>query len=329
MKKNLFVMLFFIAASTCGYSQVNVDTTTGHVSIGTQQPLSNTSLNVEGYYYSGFRHAINAYLAPLANGLTNTSISTTSVSSTTLGTGRSIGVMGLAGGYTSGYNYGILGGISSITNGAGVFGTVSNHNGVYVNGKYAGYFDGPTYCNNTVTANSFVTLSDIRLKENVSQLSAITANGSTLENLMNMNVITYNFKDREIPAAERDTISAELAKTMYATPKTLHYGLSAQELQEIYPDLVQEGQDGFLGVNYTELVPILIRSIQELKQEVDALKSASAYAARPEDKQVTGMSSNVFQGVSNAAVYDLQGHALANKTVRKDIYVQKGKKYTK
>ena len=36
--------------------------------------------------------------------------------------------------------------------------------------------------------------------------------------------------------------------------------------------MVIEGQDGYLGVNYIELVPILIRSIQELKAELDEVR---------------------------------------------------------
>ena len=46
----------------------------------------------------------------------------------------------------------------------------------------------------------------------------------------------------------------------------------SQELQEIYPELVMKDQDGYLAVNYVELVPILLRSIQELRQEIDELK---------------------------------------------------------
>ena len=53
-----------------------------------------------------------------------------------------------------------------------------------------------------------------------------------------------------------------------------HFGIDAEELRNIYPDLVLEGQDGYLSVNYVELVPILIRSIQELKQELDEVKGA-------------------------------------------------------
>lgn len=48
--------------------------------------------------------------------------------------------------------------------------------------------------------------------------------------------------------------------------------MSAQELQKLYPDLVMEGEDGYLSVNYPGLVPLLLRSIQELKAELDEVK---------------------------------------------------------
>ena len=53
-----------------------------------------------------------------------------------------------------------------------------------------------------------------------------------------------------------------------------HYGLIAQDLQRIYPDLVYENDNGYLSVNYTELIPLLIQSIKELKDEVDLLSAA-------------------------------------------------------
>ena len=48
-----------------------------------------------------------------------------------------------------------------------------------------------------------------------------------------------------------------------------HYGLSGQEIQQIYPNLVTQNQDGYLSVNYVEMVPLLIQSIKELKTELD------------------------------------------------------------
>ena len=36
---------------------------------------------------------------------------------------------------------------------------------------------------------------------------------------------------------------------------------------------MREGQDGYLTVNYTEMVPLLLHCIQELKKEVETLKN--------------------------------------------------------
>jgi hypothetical protein len=52
-----------------------------------------------------------------------------------------------------------------------------------------------------------------------------------------------------------------------------HYGLIAQEVKEIYPDLVYSDAEGKLSVNYTGLIPLLIESVKELKAEIDALKA--------------------------------------------------------
>ena len=110
----------------------------------------------------------------------------------------------------------------------------------------------------------------MRLKENVTYLSEEKGN-SALANVLDMNVIRYNYIDAPKP----DTLRTDSAVEETSTEKEMHYGLSAQELQTIYPDLVREGQDGYLGVNYIELVPILIRSIQELKQELDEVRGAN------------------------------------------------------
>jgi hypothetical protein len=49
-------------------------------------------------------------------------------------------------------------------------------------------------------------------------------------------------------------------------------GVIAQEVQKVLPEVVQERKNGFLGVDYKRLVPLLIESIKELKQEVEDLK---------------------------------------------------------
>ena len=49
-------------------------------------------------------------------------------------------------------------------------------------------------------------------------------------------------------------------------------GVIAQEVQKIVPEIVVERKNGYLGVDYKRLVPLLIESVKELKQEVEDLK---------------------------------------------------------
>jgi hypothetical protein len=51
-----------------------------------------------------------------------------------------------------------------------------------------------------------------------------------------------------------------------------HYGLIAQEVREVLPEIVRgdEAQGGMLGVNYGELVPVLVKAVQEQQSEIEA-----------------------------------------------------------
>lgn len=181
----------------------------------------------------------------------------------------SIAVQGIAGGGVSGRIYGVFGALNETTkDGAGVVGTLLNHTGIVVPGRYAGYFYGPVKATEDITAPSLITPSDIRLKENIVSLNEDEAERNILHKLQELNVIKYNYIDKDL-GTNSDTTTVERKDAK----KKIHYGLVAQELQGIFPDLVKEGQDGYLGVNYVELVPILIRSIQELKQELDDVRS--------------------------------------------------------
>jgi hypothetical protein len=49
-------------------------------------------------------------------------------------------------------------------------------------------------------------------------------------------------------------------------------GVIAQEVQKVLPEVVVERKSGYLGVDYKRLIPLLVESIKELKQEVENLK---------------------------------------------------------
>lgn len=181
---------------------------------------------------------------------------------------HSIGIWGEAGGGIDN-SYGVVGQVIDNTNGAGVYGLVSgaSHTTI-IGGQYAGLFNGNTKVLGDFTATNVYTTSDIRLKDNISDFSDGESSNS-LNKLMNVNVIKYNLKEEAFGSDKNDK-----SERMLEATSLLHFGVSAQQLQELYPNLVIEGQDGYLAVNYTELVPVLIRSIQELKQELDDLKDS-------------------------------------------------------
>ena len=92
--------------------------------------------------------------------------------------------------------------------------------------------------------------SDERLKDNIQPL------GSTLDKLHQIEGKTYSFKKDE-----------------EHTPKI---GVLAQEVQAVFPELVTEGGDGILSVNYQGLVPVLINAINEQEVKIAALEAQNA-----------------------------------------------------
>jgi hypothetical protein len=193
----------------------------------------------------------------------------------------STAICGLAYG-SSTSNFGVVGGLNG-NNGAGIYGTTSFGTASQIYGKYAGYFDGNTYVDGNLTASAIYNLSDIRLKKNVTLLSeTASTEGNAIDHLQKLNVIEYNLLDpakRNIRYSESDHFKDNEGWSESEIERR-HIGLSAQELKEIYPNLVLEGQDGYLAVNYVELVPVLIRAIQELKQELDEVNFGSKAMTR-------------------------------------------------
>jgi hypothetical protein len=194
-----------------------------------------------------------------------------SYSSTVQTSGRAWGVNGFAGNATSGYNYGVMGTHYGSNNGAGVVGTVSGNQDVNVPGIYAGYFVGNVKVTGVVTAQN-ITSSDKRLKKNIVQLDK----AKSLSGILSLNPVEYNLQQR----FEKTNGDTTKVKSLYYDEesqlfKKKHFGLIAQELQQIYPELVYEDSEGYLAVDYVGLIPLLIQSIKEIRTELD-LKNSNA-----------------------------------------------------
>lgn len=294
-KKFHFILALMSFACLSASAQLKV-TNTGNVLIGDTSSISSSFIMKVGCHpcFTNTLHNLGVVSSVVAHDMMHNVGVEGNVTPPFLYGETNIGVRGLVNavpGITHGRNYGVAGFVNGASNslgGVGVFG--SGTIGSYlscpnVQGHFAGYFDGNVRITNTLTVPTIVQPSDIRLKDNVVSLADTEKDGLTLEKLLRMNVIEYNLKtypENSYSEGMIDSLRSKhpeafefLEEQQNQFTSQLHYGLSAQELQTLYPNLVYEGKDGYLAVNYLELVPILIRSIQELKAELDELKGTS------------------------------------------------------
>jgi len=93
-----------------------------------------------------------------------------------------------------------------------------------------------------ITGGSFQTSSDARLKSNIEDSSY------GLDKVLQLRSVQYDRNDNH------------------------EVGLIAQEVEAILPEFVGES-DGYKTVNYSQMVSVLIKAVQELSAEVNALKA--------------------------------------------------------
>ena len=55
-------------------------------------------------------------------------------------------------------------------------------------------------------------------------------------------------------------------------PEKMHLGVSAQEIQEIYPEIVNENEEGFLSVDYAKLSVIALTAVDELNNRLNSIE---------------------------------------------------------
>jgi cytoskeletal protein CcmA (bactofilin family) len=106
--------------------------------------------------------------------------------------------------------------------------------------------DGRVDCGGDIYATSFKSTSDYRMKENIEPID----DNYTVDNLR---PVYYILKHSKEP----------------------HIGFIAHELQEHFPTAVngEKDSENMQTVNYSELIPVLVKEIQDLKREVSSLKS--------------------------------------------------------
>ena len=224
--------------------------------------------------------------------------------------------IGLAGRAARSYtSIGLFGGkyIGSYTpvNYAGVYGSETGLSSYFSHsGSYAGYFNGKVRVTNGIYATvlspsaslspsgqSGTTILSDRGESVTDKLSQVQAvQFLRYDPTKETNTAKTNFDDIDIDNMSPEELDS-IAETMgdiepepYLSP--IQYGLDADQLKAVYPELVSEDDNGNVSINYVEMVPLLVQSIKELSAKVATLEGTSTKKAKAK-AETTAIGDNV------------------------------------
>jgi len=96
-------------------------------------------------------------------------------------------------------------------------------------------------------------MSDISVKENIQSIS------QSIDLLAQLRPVTYTYK--------AGAFGSE------SPGNNLEYGLIAQEVEIVIPDIVSQRDDGLKAINYIALIPMLVDALQSQQAEIENLKA--------------------------------------------------------
>jgi hypothetical protein len=126
-----------------------------------------------------------------------------------------------------------------------VFSKITTNGDIYItpsNRKKSVYIHTDLYVNGAIFNTS-----DKNHKEEIERISE-----SKIEKLLDLEPVEYKLKTD--------------------TKKKKHFGLIAQDVEEIYPELISDSNLGFKTVNYMELIPLLLLKMKNMQKEIDDLR---------------------------------------------------------
>ena len=119
-------------------------------------------------------------------------------------------------------------------------------------------------------ATSWTNASDRRLKEDWQEIDGV------LDKLSALTTGTFQWKNR--------------------SNKARSYGLVAQEVQIHFPEMISTDSQGYLGIQYTEMIPVAVKAIQVLTNQVCVLKSQVASLSASHASLLAWAQSQGFSG---------------------------------
>jgi hypothetical protein len=145
-----------------------------------------------------------------------------------------------------------------------------------------------TYRWNTLfSTNGYTTTSDRRVKTSIKPIKY------GINQLMNLNPVSYKWKDREVKSQLKNKSNVRDGQLVEPANDDTIIGFIAQDLNNVIPEVVHTYQwekdennnpvkvpMETLGVSYSDLIPVLIKSIQEQQELLNTIESEQEEMAK-------------------------------------------------
>ena len=202
--------------------------------------------------------------------------------------------------------------------GIGAYGSSLQYYGVFgicTGGSYAGFFDGDVY-----TSGSYQG-SDRTLKQNIRDFT------SAMNIINKLHPTQYKFRQ-------------DGNYKLMHLPAGNHYGLIAQDVEKVLPNLIKETKFdpalatphnitkdsaksdviNFKALNYTELIPIMIKGMQELSQQNDSLKNKIVAQQQINYDLETRLAKlEAMMNVSSVSINNQQSTVISSSSLQQNI----------
>ena len=252
-------------------------------------------------------------------------------------TGRAYGIFSQVQDGQNGYNYAVFANLMGDRNGAAVYGSsVNGDAGFDLGNRYAGYFVGNTKVLGTLEATSTnfnlmvspanpnnaeggIVLGETRnddgqeISDKLSALSVIAYRKSGQRGTTKTTVL--NTENLDDASSSTKTVEQEVeipkSKLELQCLERCHYGIDVEQLQDNFPELVYDMEDGTKGINYMEMIPLLLQSINELKAEIASLKKGNSTVSKA--KEITAVA-NIEEEIEMLCVSQNKPNPFTDKT---------------
>lgn len=154
--------------------------------------------------------------------------------------------------------------------------------------------------------------SDERLKTNIKALSSKVAGMYKLSGKSyKKHPIDAQLSLPNIVDDNKNTIKKFEKSNLKQSKGKDEFGFLAQELKEIYPELVSQDSLGYYSINYIGLIPVLVEAIKEQKSTIDEL-SATVKNLYPNQPQNIVAEKNTVQNSHNIPTIPLLEQNIPN-----------------